>query len=141
MVTFERSMIAPCGINCGTCMAFLRERNKCSGCLSVSGKKVNNCEKCKIRNCVSLGETESKFCFDCKSFPCLALRKIDRRYRLRYRTNLVQNLLTISKTGIDDYLRDESERWTCTHCGSVLSVHRSSCEKCGKQYIDPLFRE
>jgi hypothetical protein len=139
MVSFERFQIAPCGINCGTCKAYQRERNKCSGCLSVSGKKVNNCSRCLIKNCKSLAETDSKFCYDCPEFPCLTLRKIDKRYRLRYETNLIQNLGIIKETGIVEYLRNESSRWTCKSCGSVLSVHQKSCTKCGKEYIDPLF--
>lgn len=26
------SLIAPCGMNCSICMAYLREKNKCPGC-------------------------------------------------------------------------------------------------------------
>jgi|WetSurMetagenome_2_1015567.scaffolds.fasta_scaffold02734_5 hypothetical protein len=139
MVSFEKFQIAPCGINCGTCRAYLRERNKCSGCLSASGEKVNNCARCKIKNCESLAQTESKFCYDCPKFPCLTLRKIDKRYRVRYQTSLIQNLNIIRKNGIEEYLKDENSRWTCRDCGSVLSVHLHNCLKCGKKYNDPLF--
>jgi len=141
MVSFERSQIAPCGINCGTCKAYQRDRNKCSGCLSAAGTKVNNCARCKIKNCESLAKTDSKFCYECPEFPCLTLRKIDKRYRVRYETNLIQNLNLIRKKGIEEYLKNEKVRWVCKGCGSVLSVHLKNCPHCGKQYIDPLFRE
>jgi hypothetical protein len=139
MVSFERFQIAPCGINCGTCKAYQRDRNKCSGCLSAAREKVNNCARCKIRNCESLARTDSEFCYECPEFPCLALRKIDKRYRISYETNLIENLNTIRKTGIGKYLKNEIIRWSCNECGSVLSVHLHNCTKCGKQYSDPLF--
>lgn len=31
-VSFDKSLIAPCGMNCGTCIAYLRDKNKCPGC-------------------------------------------------------------------------------------------------------------
>lgn len=33
MATLNKTLlIAPCGINCGVCNAYLRVRNKCQGC-------------------------------------------------------------------------------------------------------------
>lgn len=29
---FRKTLIAPCGINCGICLAFLRDKNTCMGC-------------------------------------------------------------------------------------------------------------
>lgn len=138
-VLFQRINIAPCGINCGTCRAYLRAKNKCSGCMSVSGPKVNHCGNCSIRNCELLGKTSSKFCYDCDIFPCARIKHIDKRYRLRYNTGLINNLLTIKTMGIDAWLQQEARRWRCSGCGSVLSVHSHACDKCGKEYADPLF--
>jgi len=140
-VQFHRFQIAPCGINCGTCRAYLREKNKCPGCMSSSGPKLNSCLKCPIRNCESLEKTKSKFCYDCVSFPCQRVINIDKRYRIKYKTGLIENLRTINAIGIDDYLRKEATRWICTGCGSVLSVHSGKCLKCGKEYMDPFFRK
>jgi hypothetical protein len=134
-VTFDPIMIAPCGINCGTCKAYLRERNSCCGCLVESGPKVNHCIICKIKNCEQHKMTGSKYCYDCEDFPCQLIRHIDKRYRTRYNTNLIQNLLSIKEIGIDKYLAEESEKWTCPTCGSVLSVHLSYCLKCNKKYL------
>jgi hypothetical protein len=136
---FQRTDIAPCGINCGTCKAYLRPKNKCSGCMSVSGTKVNHCASCSIRHCEMLDKTSSKFCCDCGIFPCSKIKHIDKRYRLRYKTGLIDNLLAIKSTGIDAYLKQEAWRWKCSECGSVLSVHSDCCDKCGKEYTDPHF--
>jgi hypothetical protein len=139
-VLFQRSHVAPCGINCGTCKAYHRVRNRCSGCMSAAGPMVNHCMKCNIRHCESLTETGSKFCYECNQFPCEKIRKIDKRYQARYETSLILNLRTINKIGIESYITQESARWTCSNCGSLLCVHSSSCSECGKTYIDPLFQ-
>jgi len=140
-VQFHGFQIAPCGINCGTCRAYLRQKNKCPGCKSSSGPKLNSCLKCPIRNCVSFEKTSYKFCYECVSFPCKRVKQIDKRYRIKYKTGLIDNLCTINATGIDDYLRKEATRWTCPDCGSVLSVHSGNCLKCGKEHTDPFFRK
>lgn len=133
-VHFEITQIAPCGINCGTCRAHLRERNKCYGCRTSTGTEIPHCSKCVIRNCELLTKTSSEFCYECKEFPCARLTNIDKRYKAKYRTSLIQNLHVLSIIGMDDYLRQEMIKWTCKQCGSVLSVHNTRCLKCGKEF-------
>jgi hypothetical protein len=134
-VLFSRHHIAPCGINCGTCRAYLRDKNKCSGCMAASGTIMGYCERCSIRNCSEIKNSESKFCYECKDFPCKRLKQIDKRYQTKYRTGLIQNLQDIKIKGIDAYLLLERSKWTCTHCGAVLSVHDKKCIKCGMEYL------
>jgi len=129
-ISFDTSMIAPCGINCGTCMAFQRVKNKCYGCWVDFDSKRKTCTDCKIRNCEYLVRTSSKFCYECEIFPCEKIKHIDKRYRTKYRTGLIQNLLTIKETGIANFLELEVKKWTCPNCGSTLSVHRDSCLVC-----------
>jgi ribosomal protein S27AE len=129
-VTFDKSLIAPCGMNCGTCIAYLRPKNKCYGCRINAADKLKTREKCKIKNCSNLDKTESKFCYDCEEFPCQRIKHIDKRYRTKYRTSFIQNLLMIKETGIKNFLVFESKRRTCPNCGSVLSVHKDSCLTC-----------
>jgi hypothetical protein len=141
MVVFERYHLAPCGINCGTCRAYLRTRNKCTGCMSAEGSNISHCINCSIRNCELLNETNSKFCFQCDQFPCHKITHIDKRYRTKYKTGLIQNLRIIKEKGVEAYLLNEVKRWTCSSCGAALSVHKDNCLKCGEKYSDPLFRE
>jgi ribosomal protein S27AE len=129
-VTFGKSMIAPCGMNCGTCIAFLRDKNKCYGCRIDSADKLKTRQLCVIKNCNYLAATSSKFCYDCDKFPCPRIKQIDKRYRTKYRTSFIQNLLMIKENGITNFLEFESERRTCPNCGSVLSVHRNNCLIC-----------
>jgi hypothetical protein len=130
-IQFDRSLIAPCGINCGTCLAFLREKNKCCGCWPTSGSKVNHCFTCSIKNCELLAKTSSKFCNDCEKFPCRRMKDLDKRYTTKYKTSLIQNLITIKMIGINNFLQNEAKKWTCSQCGSTLCVHRDKCLVCG----------
>jgi hypothetical protein len=136
---FDRLLIAPCGINCGTCLAYLREKNRCCGCLIETFDKADSRARCIIKNCERLAETKSGFCFECETFPCKRLKQLDKRYRTKYRVSLIQNLLSIKEIGIKEYLQKESGRWTCPHCGEVVCVHRDACLLC-KQDISE-FRE
>lgn len=131
-VSFEKHLIAPCGMNCGTCLAYLREKHRCSGCGSSDDHKANHCSACSIKNCDLLEKTASKLCYDCEKFPCLRMKQLDKRYRTRYNSNLIENLETIKKVGITEYLLRESVKWTCSRCGSVLCVHRDKCLVCGE---------
>lgn len=127
---FVNSLIAPCGMNCGTCIGYLREKNKCNGCWSDTGSKPKSCTLCFVKNCDNLANTKSKFCYECESFPCKRIKQLDKRYMTKYRTSFIQNLLLIKAKGISKFLEDQSIRWTCPGCGATLSCHRNNCLSC-----------
>ena len=131
-VTFDKSLFAPCGMNCGTCIAYLRDKNKCFGCRIPPASKLKTRYLCKIKNCSFLEKTDSKFCYECEEFPCQRIKHIDKRYRTKYKTSFIENLLMIKNKGIIDFLVFETKRRTCPNCGSILSVHRDNCLTCGK---------
>jgi len=127
-ISYERSMIAPCGMNCGSCIAYMRPKNNCTGCWLVDQGKAR--VNCVIRNCTILKTIESKFCFDCQKFPCMRLRQLDKRYRTKYNTSFLENLAMIKENGIDYFLSFETNRRKCPDCGASLSVHRDFCLAC-----------
>jgi hypothetical protein len=131
-VTFDRTLIAPCGMNCGTCIAYLREKNKCPGCRIFSADKSISNQRCIIPKCINLEKTTSKFCYDCETYPCKRLKQLDKRYQSKYKTSFLENLKMIKENGIDNFLVLESKRRTCPECGSVMSVHRVNCLTCTK---------
>jgi len=131
-VIFDRSLIAPCGMNCGTCIAYQREKNRCPGCRTYSADKAISIQRCIIPKCVQLDNTSSKFCYDCEKYPCKRLNQLDKRYRTKYKTSFIENLTMIKEKGIDSFLIFESKRRKCPICGSVLSVHRDICLICTK---------
>jgi hypothetical protein len=131
-IAFDKSLIAPCGMNCGTCIGYLREKNKCFGCRIPLTSKLKTRQLCKIKNCSFLEETNSKFCYDCELFPCQRIKNLDKRYRKKYNTSFIENLRMIKEKGMDNFLVFEIKRRTCPNCGSILSVHRNNCINCGK---------
>lgn len=131
-VHFSAELIAPCGINCGTCLAYLREKkNRCHGCRHANLNVPVSRQSCIIKNCENLAKTESKLCVDCRKFPCTRMKQLDKRYRTKYHTSLLRNLVTISETGMESFLANEVRKWSCPKCGSIVSIHRENCMKCG----------
>ncbi len=123
--------IAPCGVNCAVCIAHLREKKTCPGCLSDENeKKTGHCNHCSIRFCDEHKKSDFVYCFDCGKFPCTKMKNIDKRYKTKYKTSLINNLHEIEEYGMDDFLAEEKHRWICPMCGATLSVHRDLCDRC-----------
>ena len=127
----KRKMIAPCGMNCGICMAFLREKNHCPGCRYPDENKPITRFHCVIKNCEMIKTKENGFCFDCDKVPCRRLKQLDKRYRTKYDMSMLDNLQFIKEQGIDEFIRKERTRWRCEACGAVINVHRKKCSECG----------
>lgn len=124
-------LIATCGMNCGLCIGYLREKRPCGGCFQKDDRnKPNACRSCAIVNCESLMRTESGFCYDCDKFPCQRLKQLDKRYRTKYKMSMIDNLNFIRDNGMGRFLENEQNRWTCDICGSGISVHRDYCLNC-----------
>ena len=126
-------LIAPCGMNCSICSAYLRKRNTCPGCRGADIDKPVTRIICKIKTCKNLQENSAEFCFDCEEFPCNNLKHLDKRYRMKYHMSMIENLGNIRDFGIKRFLENEEERWTCSECGGTICVHKGCCFKCGKK--------
>ena len=123
--------IAPCGMNCALCMAYVRDKKPCPGCHGEDAQKPFHCVNCSIRHCGELGNGGRDLCVDCGKFPCRRLKQLDKRYREKYRMSLVDNLRQIKEAGMDAFLAGQVDRWTCTTCGGFICVHRGYCVRCG----------
>lgn len=126
----NQSLIAPCGMNCGICLAYLREKNTCAGCWGDNKYKFASCAKCIIKNCDLLKETTSKFCYDCPKYPCARLKQLDKRYKTKYHMSMRENLKVIKKLGLPVFIEMEKARWMCPVCGGSICVHRGYCLSC-----------
>jgi hypothetical protein len=127
----KNSLIAPCGMNCGICMAYLREKNNCPGCRATDTNKAISVKRCKIKNCQEFYRGIT-FCFSCVDFPCKNLKHLDKRYRTKYHMSMIENLENIKKNGIRKFIRNEKMRWSCVKCGGTICVHKGYCFSCGK---------
>jgi hypothetical protein len=124
-------LIAPCGMNCNLCMAYLREKNTCSGCRDLEKTKSKYIRKCIIRNCSIIKENNWRFCSPkCEKYPCQRLKSLDKRYRTRYGMSMIENLEFIMKQGMKKFLKSQEEKYKCPKCGSVICVHNKKCYGC-----------
>ena len=129
----KTAVIAPCGMNCGICLGYLREKRKCPSCHGEDTNKPAYCIKCIIKNCEMIQLSQSKFCFECEKYPCQRLKQLDKRYRTKYNMSMIENLEYIKKFGINKFIRNEKIRWTCSDCRGTICVHTGYCYSCGKK--------
>ncbi|MFA5197156.1 MAG: DUF3795 domain-containing protein [Patescibacteria group bacterium] len=116
MRKINKSLIASCGMNCGVCVAHLREKNPCPGCREVTADSPKTIFSCQIRICT---ERKKKYCLDCNKFPCEKLRHLDKRYREKYGMSEIENLEYIRDHGINKFIKNERQRWQSSkgiHC-------------------------
>ena len=106
-LSIKSSLIAPCGMNCDICRAYLREKNKCSGCRGSDENKLSSRVNCKIKNCIELKKNNFKFCYKCERFPCERINHLDKRYRTKYNMSMIENLNNIGKIGIREFVSNE----------------------------------
>lgn len=119
-------------MNCGICLGYLREKNKCSGCKKMDAYESSYGRKCIIRDCAILKEKKLKFCSDkCRKYPCTRLKNLDKRYKTKYGMSMIANLEFIKDNGLRMFLKKEAEKWKCKKCGGTICVHRGFCLKCG----------
>ena len=132
-MSIERKLIAPCGMNCGICIAYLRRDRKCPGCYKDDSNKPPTRSNCIIRNCETIKKNHSGFCYECLEYPCKRLKQLDKRYRTKYAMSMIENLEFIKCNGLSVFVEKENERWRCRKCGGVICVHRGYCYHCGER--------
>ncbi|MDD5397722.1 MAG: DUF3795 domain-containing protein [Dehalococcoidia bacterium] len=104
---FDERLVAPCGINCGICKAFLRKKNPCYGCNFVHDNHPKTIVLCQLRTC---RKRAAKYCFSCDAFPGHRLKHLDKRYRTRYDMSEIENLEFIRDNDIKKFLEREHDR-------------------------------
>lgn len=130
----ESVMFSPCGINCMVCYRHVKAQKPCMGCLLDDQNKSQHCRKCNIKNCAE--ETGITYCFNCTRFPCKLIKNLEKSYIKRYKVSLIENSTSVKNRGIDQFLNDEKERWTCS-CGGAISLHEAKCSECnGTSYCE-----
>jgi len=133
----DPQIIAPCGLNCSLCRAYVRERNPCPGCRGADANKSNACLTCAIRNCAELAAGGHRYCSSCEQFPCADLLHLDARYTARYGVSAIGNLEQIKAVGVGRFLAEETAKWSCPECGSLLCMHKPECLNCGHAWQGP----
>lgn len=130
---FDMKLIAPCGMNCGICIAFFgytmsgkRRKHACSSCWS----RERLCAFIK-KECEKVASKQLHYCFECNDFPCEQLQQLDSRYRQRFGMSMIDNLKNIKENGMEKFLQEQEEKYKCPKCGGVICVHNGKCYSCG----------
>ncbi len=131
----KEDLIAPCGMNCGACSAYLAY----SRGIPKKRGAITHCTGCRPREkrcaylkgyCNRILPDRLNFCYECRDFPCIRLKRIDKRYRTNYNVSLIENLRQISRKGLPAFLQAERERYQCARCGGTVSIHNGKCYDC-----------
>lgn len=131
----QENLIAPCGMNCGLCSAYLFQKNDCN----KHGFHRTYCPGCipRGKNCLFMrdachliGEGKIRFCFLCQDYPCKRLKSLDKRYRTKYHMSMIDNLNFIKENGIDAFLEKQKKQWQCPTCGDMICCHNGLCLHC-----------
>ena len=125
-------LIAPCGMNCGLCMGYVRDKNSCTGCRCGDEGKAKSVLACTIRTCEIVAQSGT--CAECPALPCPRLKRLDARYREKYRMSMLENLRAIREEGIEAFVESERRRWACPQCGGLQCVHTAACVYCGHEW-------
>jgi len=139
-IPMRPGLVAPCGINCAVCACYLSFMHggwkkglripECPGCLP----RPKNCAYFK-KWCTLLAKGRVRFCHECPDFPCSHLKGLDGRYRSRYRTSPVENLVHMRDRGMRSFLASQGRKWRCTRCGGLISVHNGLCFSCDQKRL------
>lgn len=124
MKKITKDNIAPCGMNCGVCKAYLREKNPCHGCNDAEQNMPVTRVNCKMRTC---RKRHDRFCFSCSDFPCDRLKHLDLRYRTKYKMSEIENLKFIKEKGINAFVKSQQKKYQtskgtyCVHDGKYYN--------------------
>lgn len=91
--------IPPCGIYCGTCPNFLREKNPCLGA-------EDHCKnrKCKGIFVCCIEKKGYDFCYQCSTFPCSRFKKFADSW-LKIGQDLIHNQRQLEELGEKECLK------------------------------------
>jgi hypothetical protein len=132
----SKELIAPCGMNCAVCSRYLSyannlKKSKCSGCRPRQEKCTYLYGKCAGINNNKITKN-AKYCIECDKYPCKQIDRIDKRYKTNYKMSMKENLENIKKNGINTFVKEQYEKYKCSDCGSLISIHNNRCFKCNK---------
>lgn len=131
----DERLIAPCGMNCGLCVAYLGQKNDinkkglhrtyCPGCIPRGKHCLHMADSCE-----KMGSGQVRFCTECEDYPCSRLKRLDKRYRDKYHMSMIANLDEIREKGMDAFLKSQEKNWQCPTCDGTICCHNGLCLSC-----------
>lgn len=90
--------IPACGVFCGGCPMYVKEKKPCPGA-EVNKKRCENCKSFHLC-CQSRGITH---CFQCKIFPCARFKRFTKSW-IKYGQDFIENQKLLKEKGLDKFL-------------------------------------
>ncbi len=109
----------------------------CDGCLS-GGTLAAHCQTCEIRICAADNQDDSR-CDKCTESPCERIKSLMMMGNYLHRDEYLPNLRKIRETGVQEWVKNEEERWRCPKCGRPMSWYDAKCAGCGEPRSERLF--
>lgn len=124
----DTTMFAPCGTNYKVCYKHYYHKRPCAGCLNSDKGKPEHCRKCKIKDCVKAKAIS--YCYECLEYPCKLIKNLEKSYNKRYQASLMENSISVKKHGLKVFMKEQKEKYTCSKCQGVISMHDKECSEC-----------
>ena len=125
-------LFSPCGMNCMVCYVHLKKKKPCNGCLGNDTDKPDRCMNCTIKSCAN--GKGYKYCFECNEYPCKSITNLEKSYSKRYGVSLLENSKMVNENGLAKFQKNEKEKWKCTKCDGVMSLHDGMCSECEEKH-------
>lgn len=90
--------IPPCGIYCGICPNYIRDKNICLGATEHCKKR-----KCKGIYICCIEKKGYSHCYECSSFPCSRFKKFAESW-IKIGQDLIENQKQLKEYGEKDWL-------------------------------------
>jgi hypothetical protein len=145
----KERLAAACGTYCGACPSYIATHSEdghiqrsnpwgdCDGCLG-GGKLAAHCRACRIRLCAASKRSVTR-CSDCEELPCYRITSLINAGGYPHREEYLPNLAAIREVGVQDWVRNEEERWRCPKCRLPMSWYDTRCARCGEPRSETLF--
>jgi len=143
----NKELVAACGLYCGACGIYLAtqesdnkkilqyalvlnqtfEETLCDGC--GAKKKSLHCSKmCIFIECKRQKGVD--FCYECEEFPCKALNEF--KSKMPHRIEIIESQNRMKEIGIENWLIEMQDYFSCPHCKTINSAYHLTCRKCGE---------
>ena len=145
-----------CGLNCGACpvgranemddaeaikkyaedWGTTVEALSCTGCKTDVTAKY--CTDCEMRLCARSRGLE--FCVECDEYPCKDITDF-RNDRAPHHSAVFKNLKNIEEKGLEEWLKNQKIRWSCSTCRTSFDWYSETCKKCGTKLFNAVDEE
>jgi len=117
------NLVAPCGLYCGECTAFLNE--ECKGCRSNEGLSSEYRKHCRLYQCSN--SKNLRICLECEEFPCKLFDffKAEKLEESSWFLDVWSNMKQVKEIGLTNFLGKKE---------SLLRKRKECAEKRGIKY-------